>query len=91
MATVKATSIKERDEVRNVQKGDTVVFNNFKVEVDEVVCAMGGDMCISGTVKSWRHEHAYNLTYGQKVFWGPKGMSNDLYAYLNGKFIGIKS
>ena len=90
MSNVKATSIKERDEVRTLNVGDIVIFNNFRVEVVEIICAMGGDMCISGIVKSWHYEHHIDVKYGERVFWGPKGVAKDLYEYIFKNFHKVK-
>ena len=58
--------------------------------VRHITVAMGGDVCIEGTVHSYSGDHAYNLFYGDLLFWGPKMMARNLMDYLNGIKIGKK-
>lgn len=84
--TYKATQLRTRESVRDLKPGDIVKYGKFIVNVEEIVCAMGGDFCIEGIVKSWHHEHQYDVKYGEKIFWGPKCMvRGDLYDYLSRK------
>ena len=86
--TYKASQIQTRESVQNLKEEDRVRHGKFLVEVNAITCAMGGDFCIEGTVKSWSHEHQYDVKYGEKIFWGPKRMVNGgLYDYLNSKNI----
>lgn len=84
MATIKATQLKNRDKVKELNEGDMVIHGSFKVEVLETVCAMGGDICIKGIVKSFVADHPYEVFYGEQIFWGPKrlvkgGLDDYLY------------
>lgn len=84
--TYKATQILDRDIIQKINENDKVRHGQFVVEVDAITCAMGGDFIIEGTVKSFSHDHQYDIKYGEKIIWGPKRMvKGDLYDYLNGR------
>lgn len=89
---IKATQIRDKDKIQSLDKGDFVTHGKFKVEVNDTVCAMGGDWCIDGVVKSWLTDHQYNVKFGTRIFWGPKYIvEGDLYDYLNRRnIVGIK-
>lgn len=90
--TYKATQLQDRDAVQNLKEEDIIRHGSFVVQVDAITCAMGGDFCIEGTVKSWSYDHQYDVKYGEKIFWGPKRLvKGNLYDYLNAKnVIGMK-
>jgi hypothetical protein len=88
--TYKAVQLKNRNDIFTLRKGDKVSHRGFEVEVEEIICAQGGDMCVSGSVTSWTQSHNVNVNFNDKVFWGPKGVARDLNGYLAGKFFGKK-
>jgi len=86
--TYKATQILDRDIIQKIKEEDKIRHGKFVVEVKDIICAMGGDFVIEGVVKSWSHEHYYDIKYGEKIIWGPKRMvKGNLYNYLNAKNI----
>jgi formylmethanofuran dehydrogenase subunit C len=84
----KASQINDREKVQKLKEGDIVVHGEFRVEVTQITCAMGGDMCVEGIVKSWLSNHQYKVYFGESVFWGPQRLvKGDLYDYLNARNI----
>lgn len=90
MAEIAATNLKDRNDIFRVSGGDYVLHNGLRIFVRKITVAMGGDVCVEGTVHSYSGAHSYNLFYGDLVFWGPKGISKNLNDYLNNKFYGRK-
>lgn len=85
--SISAESLKTRNDVMKLTPGEEVKAekNGFTVRIERIICAQGGDMCIMGRVKSYMPHPYKDITYGDFVIWGPRGIckSNDILDYIN--------
>lgn len=88
MAHINAYEIKDRIDALNVKSGDVVSYQDFILVIDTVQVAMGGDVLLCGNARGTNS--LYNVSPGDYICWGPKGMATTLTDYLNHIFLGRK-
>lgn len=88
MATINVYEIRDRIDALNIKNGDIVMHEDFILVIDMVQVAMGGDVLLCGNARGTNS--LYNVSPGEYLCWGPKGMATTLTEYLNRVFLGRK-